>query len=52
MIYDATISSSVTLYFDAIRFSKKRFYVHKCETLTSQPRLVANILIRKLSMLQ
>ena len=29
-----------------------RFYVNKCETLTSQPGLAANILIRKLSMLR
>ena len=28
------------------------FYVNKCETVTSQPGLAANILIRKLSMLR
>jgi len=31
---------------------EERFYVNKCETVPSQPGLVANILIRKLSMLR
>ncbi len=51
MIYDATISFSVTLYFDAIRLKLFRFYVNKCENYDPAPlELVTNILSRKLSM--